>query len=423
MQWTILRDGLPRPPHPGAHRRPEAGDLRLPRRRRARLPRGRGRRRRSCARCRPTTAATRRCSTGWPRSSAARRSATSGSGCCRSRPRTRAGWSTPSRAGAAAGACRATGLPVTEQRHRDRPDRPATRSRATSPTEVVGTARRRRAAAAARRRRRATGASPATSRCWCAPTARPQLVQARAARGRRAGRAHRQDVSVFATPAAAEWQLLLEALEQPHRTTRVRRLALSCFVGLDAAGLDAARRRLRRRPRAAAAGLGRGARGPRGGRAVRGGVARPSSCSRGSSARSAASGCSPTCGTSRRSLHEAALEGQLGLTALLVWLRRRREEAAGEGGQERSRRLETDAAAVQVITVHTSKGLEFPVVLVPFAWDNWAGREPATAVFHDDARPPGARRRRPGQPRLGRARARSTSRRRPTTSCGSPTSR
>jgi exodeoxyribonuclease V beta subunit len=82
-------------------------------------------------------------------------------------------------------------------------------------------------------------------------------------------------------------------------------------------------------------------------------------------------------------MHEAALEGQLGLTALLVWLRRRREEATNEGGQERSRRLETDAAAVQVITVHTSKGLQFPVVLVPFAWDHWSGREPATAVFHD----------------------------------------
>ncbi|MGZ4615429.1 MAG: 3'-5' exonuclease, partial [Actinomycetes bacterium] len=83
-------------------------------------------------------------------------------------------------------------------------------------------------------------------------------------------------------------------------------------------------------------------------------------------------------------MHEAALDGQLGLTALLVWLRRRREEAAREGGQERSRRLETDAAAVQIITVHTSKGLEFPVVMVPFAWDNWGGREPATAVFHDE---------------------------------------
>ncbi|MDX6245552.1 MAG: exodeoxyribonuclease beta subunit, partial [Frankiales bacterium] len=43
--------------------------------------------------------------------------------------------------------------------------------------------------------------------------------------------------SVFSTTAAQEWQLLLQALEQPHRTTRVRRLALSCFVGLTAADL------------------------------------------------------------------------------------------------------------------------------------------------------------------------------------------
>jgi exodeoxyribonuclease V beta subunit len=39
---------------------------------------------------------------------------------------------------------------------------------------------------------------------------------------------------------------------------------------------------------------------------------------------------------------------------------------------------------VQVITVHTSKGLEFPVVLVPFAWDNWKRDDPPTAVFHDE---------------------------------------
>ena len=39
---------------------------------------------------------------------------------------------------------------------------------------------------------------------------------------------------------------------------------------------------------------------------------------------------------------------------------------------------------MQIITVHTSKGLEFPVVLVPFAWDHFAGRDPSTAVFHDE---------------------------------------
>src|SRR5690606_25807908 len=45
--------------------------------------------------------------------------------------------------------------------------------------------------------------------------------------------------SVFHPPAATEWLVLLEALEQPHRTARVRAAALTSFVGLDAATLDA----------------------------------------------------------------------------------------------------------------------------------------------------------------------------------------
>ncbi len=45
--------------------------------------------------------------------------------------------------------------------------------------------------------------------------------------------------SVFATPAAVEWLTLLEALEQPHRSARVRSAALTCFFGRTAAELDA----------------------------------------------------------------------------------------------------------------------------------------------------------------------------------------
>ena len=44
--------------------------------------------------------------------------------------------------------------------------------------------------------------------------------------------------SVFATPAAVEWLELLEALEQPHRSPRVRAAALTCFFGHTAAELD-----------------------------------------------------------------------------------------------------------------------------------------------------------------------------------------
>ena len=39
------------------------------------------------------------------------------------------------------------------------------------------------------------------------------------------------------------------------------------------------------------------------------------------------------------------------------------------GRRGRTRRLESDAEAVQVLTVHRSKGLEFGVVYCPFLWD------------------------------------------------------
>lgn len=189
--------------------------------------------------------------------------------------------------------------------------------------------------------------------------------------------------SVFATEAAAQWQLLLEALEQPHRTTRVRRLALSCFVGLSATELDT-----RGEPYADDLALRLRVWGKV--LADRGVAAMFETVSLSEQVQSRVLG---QVGGERlltdlrhiaQALHEAALQGQLGLAALLVWLRRRRDEAGQEGGQERSRRLETDAEAVQVITVHTSKGLEFPVVMVPFAWDLFARNDPATAVFHDE---------------------------------------
>jgi exodeoxyribonuclease V beta subunit len=45
--------------------------------------------------------------------------------------------------------------------------------------------------------------------------------------------------SVLLTEAGADWLVLLEALEQPHRSARVRSVALSPFVGLTAEELDA----------------------------------------------------------------------------------------------------------------------------------------------------------------------------------------
>ena len=83
-------------------------------------------------------------------------------------------------------------------------------------------------------------------------------------------------------------------------------------------------------------------------------------------------------------LHEAAVTEGVGPTALANWLGRRILEADRDGeNEERTRRLESDAEAVQVITIHRSKGLEFPVVLMPVhAWDGWAFPIDVP-VFHD----------------------------------------
>ena len=53
-------------------------------------------------------------------------------------------------------------------------------------------------------------------------------------------------------------------------------------------------------------------------------------------------------------------------------------------GVDRSRRLDSDAAAVQIATVHASKGLEFPLVYLPYAWDAAKISKPSKLLLHDD---------------------------------------
>lgn len=71
--------------------------------------------------------------------------------------------------------------------------------------------------------------------------------------------------------------------------------------------------------------------------------------------------------------------------AALAWLDDAR--ADGEGGEAHELRLESDANLVQVVTVHKSKGLEFPIVFVPFAWSQTEPRKeagaPALLRYHE----------------------------------------
>ena len=85
-----------------------------------------------------------------------------------------------------------------------------------------------------------------------------------------------------------------------------------------------------------------------------------------------------------RLLNAAATEEALGTASLVVWLRRRIREGSDRGDEEMSLRLESDAEAVQVLTIHRSKGLEFPVVYYPYPWDGYIFQERVDVpVFHD----------------------------------------
>ncbi len=61
------------------------------------------------------------------------------------------------------------------------------------------------------------------------------------------------------------------------------------------------------------------------------------------------------------------LEGEASLVRWLGEQIRDHLAGLGEGGEDRIVRLESDAALVQIVTVHKSKGLEYPVVCLPFA--------------------------------------------------------
>jgi exodeoxyribonuclease V beta subunit len=86
-------------------------------------------------------------------------------------------------------------------------------------------------------------------------------------------------------------------------------------------------------------------------------------------------------------LHSAASPEQLGITALNGWLRARIAAADRDrSNEELTRRLDSDADAVQVLTIHSSKGLEFPIVYCPFLWDGWHPDDSGDPVyFHDSA--------------------------------------
>ncbi len=189
--------------------------------------------------------------------------------------------------------------------------------------------------------------------------------------------------SVFATVAAREWLALLEAIEQPAATTRVRSVAMTAFFGWNAAQVatndDAAWDRVHghlHEWRHVLANHGVAALFEQ----VNGSEQLPGRLL-------GVVGGERTLTDIRHVaelLHQHGSAADSAPSTLIAWLRERIRHSEREGDAEaQSRRLDTDAQAVQVWTIHRSKGLEFPIVHVPFLWrPAWIPPD-APPLFHD----------------------------------------
>jgi len=187
------------------------------------------------------------------------------------------------------------------------------------------------------------------------------------------------DSDVFASDAAEDWLCLLEAFDQPHRPGMVRAASATMFFGETAeslaAGGDALTDRVAETLREWA------------GHARERGVA---AIFEAAQLRGMGDRVLSWQGGERHMtdlahiaqlLQDVAHRERYSLPALRDWLRRQHDERSG--ATERNRRLDSDAAAVQVMTVFASKGLQYPIVYLPFAFNrNTQDRD--VILFHDE---------------------------------------
>ena len=170
---------------------------------------------------------------------------------------------------------------------------------------------------------------------------------------------------VFTSEAAEDWLSLLEAFDQPHRPGVVRAAAATMFFGETAetlvSGGDPLTDRIADTLREwAAHARERGVAAVYEAAQLRGMGDRVLSWQDGERQMTDLAHVTQL-------LQEVAHRERLGLPGLRDWLRKQRDERGGP--TERNRRLDSDATAVQVMTVYAAKGLQFPVVYLPFAFN------------------------------------------------------
>ncbi|NOQ13080.1 MAG: exodeoxyribonuclease V subunit beta [Methyloprofundus sp.] len=83
-------------------------------------------------------------------------------------------------------------------------------------------------------------------------------------------------------------------------------------------------------------------------------------------------------------VQQASLEEHLGLQKTIAWLRA--AMTAENASDAQQLRLESDDDAVKIVTMHRSKGLEYPIVFCPYLWgrSDRLEKEQQTIVCHSD---------------------------------------
>ncbi|GAA5520935.1 exodeoxyribonuclease V subunit beta [Aliifodinibius salicampi] len=67
-------------------------------------------------------------------------------------------------------------------------------------------------------------------------------------------------------------------------------------------------------------------------------------------------------------LQEESQDNREGTRSLLHWLARKRQDNSNNKREEEQMRLESDEELVKIVTMHKSKGLQYPIVFCPFLW-------------------------------------------------------
>lgn len=83
-------------------------------------------------------------------------------------------------------------------------------------------------------------------------------------------------------------------------------------------------------------------------------------------------------------LKKAQLKQQLTPFGLINYFKKRRQEEAIAKSDEELVRLESDDRLIQIITLHTSKGLEYPIVFCPYLWEGLRVSDQKFFTFHKE---------------------------------------